>query len=299
MAMAYIRLKYDRETLRDYAQLLTRSEITKLVNEGDYSTLNHFIRAYDSRVFSSGKNYGDYYYYIYDVLRTHYGNEYVVKNEFINYGLHQLNLCSDYQKIYIYSELRIGDVIADLALFNGHSVGIEIKTELDSPNRLDSQLDRYLRVFNSVYVMVPQSCLSIYQPFTSKYPIGLISYSSQERIFKIEKNSIRRSELDPKQVMEVLHTAEYKKIVHRYYGICSIEGRTDFNQFTLYGKKLSQIPANELNKLFIEVLKERGIPISFFKRKRKELNQVLLALRGNDDFRKKLYNQLLKPISLK
>lgn len=297
--MAYIRLKYNRETLRDYAQLLTRSEITKLVNEGDYSTLNHFIHAYDSRVFSSGKNYGDYYCYIYDVLRTHYGNEYVVKNEFINYGLHQLNLCSDYQKIYIYSELRIGDVIADLALFNGHSVGIEIKTELDSPNRLDSQLDRYLRVFNSVYVMVPRSCLSIYQPFTSKYPIGLISYSSQERTFKIEKNSIRCSELDPKQVMEVLHTAEYKKIVHRYYGICSIEGRTDFNQFTLYGKKLSQIPANELNKLFIEVLKERGVPISFFKRKRKELNQALLALRSNDDFRKKLYNQLLKPISLK
>lgn len=296
--MAYVRLKYSRDALRDYAQLLTRSEITKLVNEEDYSTLNYFIRTYDSGAFSTGKSYGDYYYYIYDVLRTHYGNEYVVKNEFINYGLHQLGLCSDCPAIHIFSEFRIGDVIADLALFNGHSVGIEIKTELDSPTRLCYQLDRYLKVFNSVYIMVPENCLSTYRSYAMEYHVGLISYNLQTRSFAMETESYQSPAPNPRQVMEVLHTSEYKEIVHSYYGIDTIEGRTDFNQFALYGDMLSKILPNDLNSLFVRVLKKRGVPITFFKRKRKELNQALLALHSDDVFREKLYRQLLQPISL-
>lgn len=297
--MAYVRLQYSRDSLRDYAQLLSRSEILKFVNEEDYSTLYHFVRTYDARVFSAGKTIGDYYSYIYAVLRTHYGNEYVVKNEFINYGLKQLALCSEYASIHLFSEFRIGDVIADLALFNGHSVGIEIKTELDSPSRIPRQLERYLKVFNVVYLMVPVSCISTYTPFASDYPIGLISYDLKTKSFVIEKDVSFLVRVSPQQIMEVLRTAEYKEIVHRYYGVESLQGCTDFNQFTLYGKALESIPLNELNTLFIDVLKKRGMPISFFGREHSQFNQALLSLHGDASFKEKLHSQLLHPIILK
>lgn len=288
--------RYSGDTLRDYAQLLTRSEVTKLVEGEDFSTINHFIRRYDAKAFLSGKTYGKYFTHVYSALRGHYVNEYVVKNEFITYGLQQLSLCDDDSKVHVYSEFKIGDAIADLALFNGHSVGIEIKSYLDSPSRLGYQLPRYLDFFNSTYIIVPAGGINAYKPFATDARVGLIAFDARGKRFTVEKKAQRNATLSPRCVMEVLRTAEYKRIVREYFAVDSLDGENDFNRFELYGSKLATIPREELNRLVVGVLKERGIPISVFTRRHPEFNQALLALKSSSDFRSKLYSILDRPI---
>ncbi|WP_390899973.1 sce7726 family protein [Yersinia aleksiciae] len=46
-------------------------------------------------------------------------------------------------------------------MFNGTSTAYEIKTELDSFDRLDSQLSSYQKVFEHVYIVIPPTKLKL------------------------------------------------------------------------------------------------------------------------------------------
>lgn len=86
----------------------------------------------------------------YERLRRSYRAEYVYKNEIaskIVFAKHSPRTAS------LVSELRVGESILDLAVFNGTSTAYEIKTEYDSLARLPEQLAQYKTVFDRVYVV--------------------------------------------------------------------------------------------------------------------------------------------------
>ena len=47
-------------------------------------------------------------------------------------------------------------------MFNGESKAFEIKTEYDTPRRLDKQMEDYKRFFDKCYLVVPEDRLEEY-----------------------------------------------------------------------------------------------------------------------------------------
>ena len=132
------------QKLRCYSSVFSRSVFMRLIKFNDFSRIDRIGKAYDSDKIAQQITYGEYLDKIYLSLVSQYRNEYVVKNALIN-KIVSANKCGN---ISVFNEFRVGDSIADVVTFNGKSRAYEIKTELDSPKRLSSQSESYLKFFN-------------------------------------------------------------------------------------------------------------------------------------------------------
>ena len=131
--------------MRSYSSIFSSTYFLKLLRYDDYSFIDSKIERYDqSKIGKTIETYYDYIRYIYRELRKQYRNEYIYKNTFINEML--LNAYGVTDTIAI-NEFRVGSSIADIVMFNGTSKAFEIKTELDSDQRLDGQLADYTKTY--------------------------------------------------------------------------------------------------------------------------------------------------------
>jgi hypothetical protein len=181
--------------------------------DGNLSSIDYKMKRYDKNWCSHTKStYIDYLKFVYSVLEHHYQNEYILKNSFLNDWLIKELGKSNSD---LYSEFRIGSAIADLVMFNGTSKAFEIKTELDSNKRLNSQLEEYRKVFNEIFLIVPISKLDDYITYDNS--IGIISFDkSSPNKFSLFRASAKNSHIDAKALMQIFHTKEYKENVTQY-----------------------------------------------------------------------------------
>jgi hypothetical protein len=270
-----IGLSYHNNQLRDYSSLFSRSEVLSWYKK-DFTSINYKIERYDEQWYKLNKaTYMDYLKYVYSILESHYQNEYVFKNTFLNDWL--IKEIGE-QNSKVFNEFRVGNAIADLVMFNGHSKIFEIKTGYDTDTRLPLQLENYRKAFNQIFLIVPESKLSIYEKYAKN--IGLISFNSDGRNrFQLHRDAEINLEIDSATLMNILHTEEYKKIVKYFYG--SLPKMTSFNQFIICKELIEKIPSTELNKLFIAQIKKRGTTNTLSTRYYKEFNQLCLALKMN------------------
>jgi hypothetical protein len=85
---------------------------------------------------------------VYEILLQNYRCEYIFKNTLMqNWFLSRHST----DRSFITDEFRVGKSRVDLALFSKTSVAFEIKTEFDSPKRLPSQSNAYMKVFDLIY----------------------------------------------------------------------------------------------------------------------------------------------------
>ena len=271
--------------------MFSRSSVKEWM-KGNLSSIDYKIERYDENWYSKTKTtYVDYLKFVYSVLENQYQNEYVLKNSFLNDWLIKELGETDSE---LYSEFRIGSAIADLVMFNGTSRAFEIKTELDSDKRLNSQLDQYRKVFNEIFLIVPVSKLEEYETYDSGVGIICFDISSPKR-FHIIRSATKNTNIDAEALMHVFHTREYKEIVTQHYG--RLPEVTSFNQFKVCSDLIAQIPQNELNQLFINKMKNRaenyGLSVRYFR----EFNQLSLALRMNMKNRKQLFSILKAPLN--
>ena len=280
----YLKVLYPIEQLRDYSSLFLRNEVLKWLND-DYSKLKLIISKYDQSIVNKDISYLRYLKYVYRVLKRDYPFEYIYKNEFLNQWVKKELGKGD---SIVYNELRIGSATADIALFNGTSKVFEIKTSLDSDYRLSRQLNEYEKLFNEIYLIVPEQHLKKYLKCNDK--IGIISYSTLHDNFVLQRKSVTQNHPDFSIAMNVLHTKEYRCIVSEYYG--TLPEMNDFNQFEICEDLISKIPSADLNQLFIKTLKCRKINNLFFNKLNSEFNQICLSLNLNDINKHKLINKL-------
>jgi hypothetical protein len=213
--------------------------------------------------------------YVYSILSQNYQNEYVFKNEFLNEWL--ISEVGDNDSK-VFSEFRVGNAVADLAMFNGKSKIFEIKTELDSDSRLSMQIENYSKAFNQIFLIVPESKLTIYQKYDSN--VGLITFDkSRSNTFILQRDAKTITEIDRSVLMQILHSKEYKAIVENYFG--KLPDITSFNQFNICSELIKGIPTKELNILFIDQIKMRGNSNQLSSRYYKEFNQLFLAFKMN------------------
>src|SRR5690606_34922355 len=101
----------------------------------------------------------------------------------------------------------------------------------------------------------PESQLDKYKKYSEA--VGLISFNPRcENAFSFHRDAKFNDGIDPKTLMTVLHTKEYKSIVKSYYG--HLPEITSFNQFKICSDLINKIPKLELNALFIDEIKKRG-----------------------------------------
>jgi hypothetical protein len=275
--------KYDIHQLRDYSSVFTRSEVMRW-RESDWSSLRAKVERYDPNLLKSQCTYLTYIKYVYRVLEKFYPNEYVYKNEFITkWLLEEIGI----KDSILFSEFRLGKVVADLAMFNGISRVFEIKTLLDKETRLSNQVQQYRRLFNEVYLIVPEAKSTIYLKLDSD--VGVIAYNQTNGSFELLRSAQFNIDISVDILMEVLHTKEYITLAKLYYG--DLPPYNDFNKFKICKELIQQIPQKFLNNNFVLLMKARNVHNAFSK-KENQFNQLCLSMNYDLDQRRKLLSKL-------
>jgi len=275
--------KYELSRLRDYSSLFSRSEASRWYNN-DLSSLRLKIDRYDAAVFQKKGTYLSYLKQVYRILEKFYPNEYVYKNEFISkWLLQEIGISNSV----VFSELRLGKAVADLAMFNGVSRVFEIKTLLDKEARLSNQLEQYRKLFNEIYLIVPDVKSHLYLKKDSS--TGIITYDHVNNSFSLIRDAKCKEGIDVDAMMEVLHTHEYIKIVNRHFEDCP--HLDDFNKFQICKKLIKQLPEETLSKQFVELMKARKIN-NEFSLKNCQLNQIFLSMNYTAKQKKQLLSNL-------
>jgi hypothetical protein len=282
----------DLNLLRDYSSIFTRSEAISML-KGDFSSINIKIKRHSKNIPNSAfSSYSKFLKHAYGVLENSYQNEYIFKNSFLTHWL--INELGKSESI-VFNEFRAGKSVADLAMFNGVSKAFEIKTQFDSDQRLQGQIDDYKQVFNETYLIIPKSKVELYRKYDKA--VGIILFDDDKiGKFEILRKSILIENLNPSLLMEILNTNEYKEIIKSYYG--ELPKMNSFNQYKISFDLIKSIPIFELNQLYLEQIKKRKLEKILSKHSYKELNQICLSLKLKEKQKRNLIENLKQPIHI-
>lgn len=275
--------KYDINQLRDYASLFSRSEVNRWYVK-DWSSLRLKIDRHTPSLLQQKCSYLSFLKQAYRVLERFYPNEYVYKNEFISkWLLQEIGVIDSV----VFSEFRLGKAVADLAMFNGVSKVFEVKSMLDKDVRLSNQLEHYRRLFNEVYLVVPEAKSPLY--LKRDPSIGIIIYDHSQSSFSLLRPAECKDHIDVEALMQVLHTHEYVKIVEQYFG--ERPPFNDFNKFQVCKELMRQIPSHVLSKQFVTLMKARRMH-NVFSRKDCQFNQIFLSMNYTASEKRQLLSNL-------
>lgn len=153
--------------------------------------------------------------FLYDYLKNNYQNEYFYKNTLLNKQL--LNIHSTKTTTAL-SEIYVGKSKVDFVLINGIAEVYEIKTALDTYNRLNTQLNDYYKAFMYVSVLTDENNKDELINKIGRTSVGISVLTKQEKIKIIKKPKKYDKKLDKKVLFSVLNKKEYENIILNIYG---------------------------------------------------------------------------------
>lgn len=152
---------------------------------------------------------------LYLLLLEKYQCEYVYKNIITNELFLEKH---DPEKSYITSEFPCADTKADLVIFNKTSTVYEIKTPLDSFEKLDRQIQQYSRMFDKIYLVTSDSnkhkALTILPDH-----VGILYLSKYMKIHTFRKALSNKNNVDPETIFSCLRKTEYLTAISMELGI--------------------------------------------------------------------------------
>lgn len=282
MATTYINKEQIR--LRDLSSAFSRSAFVDILNYNDYSHFDWLSSKYDTLKCTT---YFELLKKSYSLISKHYRCEYVYKNELIKL------LFKDYgtKNTVYFSEFRVGNSIADMVMFNGESKAFEIKTEYDTPRRLDKQMEDYKRFFDKCYIVVPESRLEEYYKIV-EFTTGIIKMSRNNGriILKEVRSANQNKRFDPEALMSCLRTDEYKNITLSL-GF-TLDGIAGYDLYRFCYNVISQADSNKLRELFLSEVKKRKNNTALLRKYPMSIRQMMLSLNLSEDKANKLLKQL-------
>ena len=174
------------------------------------------------------------------------------------------------------TQIPISKSKADFILINGKAVVYEIKTELDTFERLDTQLRDYFKAFNHVCVVTSDSQYDRAASLLQNTPVGIYALTPQNTISsKLRKEPQEdNSRLDYTAIFKVLHKKESENILLQYLGELPVASQAFYYGECL--KHFSQIPILEAYTMALKQLKKRNrIEISEFEKIPYELKSLI------------------------
>ncbi len=190
---------------------------------------------------------------LYHYLQKNYRNEYFYKNTLFNkniIGKHSLHTTT------ALTEVPIHKSKADFIKINGKAIVYEIKTELDSLERLEQQLADYYKAFTNIYVITSESNEEKVGKMLTGTNVGLMVLTKRNQFSERKKAMEDYSLLDKEVMFKVLRKDEFEAIIEGYYGFLP-ETKPVFYYsecFLLFNK----IPLLKAHELFVKELKKRN-----------------------------------------
>jgi hypothetical protein len=152
------------------------------------------------------------------------------------------------------TEFRVGNNKADVVILNGTSSVYEIKSEYDTFNRLQNQLDTYLEIFDYVNVITTFSQANkLYSILPEK--IGILVLTDSNTISIIKEAKSNKENFNPARLFDSFRKAEYTRIIKEYFGVIPDVPNTMI--FDECKKLYSKIPPIVAHDLSFKILKER------------------------------------------
>jgi len=187
----------------------------------------------------------------YEHLLIHYRHEYLYKVALLNSYVMNNHCLSD---TILLNEFKVGSSKADTILVNGTNKVFEIKTELDSPERLCTQIKDYYRAFSEVYVVVHHTEVGKYMTCIDNH-VGIMVFSKDYTIKLFKPAEVYNAKLDIVAMMKALRKSEYLHLVYSIAG--EIPKATPIQLFKACVHLLSKYPVLEVQAKFLKILKER------------------------------------------
>ncbi len=194
----------------------------------------------------------------YQSLLQAYRHEYLYKSALLNeYVLQKYSL----DDTILLNEFRIGKSVADAVLVNGTNKVFEIKTELDSPERLASQLGDYYKAFSQVYLFVHERLAEKYLRSVED-KVGIIVFTADGKVEETRQAVKDIHLLDPVTMMKSLRKAEYLQLVNRLFG--DIPDVTPVQLFKTCAAIVAEFDPEEVQHHYHTVIKQRICPNTNF-----------------------------------
>lgn len=194
-------------------RVFTRNTFAELLTEQNNGTYFEVIKRYIED--SENKSNRNLISEIYAIMSNNYRNEYVYKNTLLNRLLiskHSLKTTT------ALTEIPINKSKADFVLINGKAIVYEIKTELDSFERLESQLNDYYKAFDHVCVVTCEDNFKRIEEILYDSPVGIYILTKRNRL-SLRKEPVRHnSNLDSNIMFKILRKREFENIIRTYYG---------------------------------------------------------------------------------
>lgn len=111
-------------------------------------------------------------------------------------------------------EMYVENSKADIVIFNGTSTVYEIKTELDSLNRLESQLKSYLKCFDKVYII---TTLENIKKLENIIPdrVGLIEVTRRNTLKEYKRAESNKENINKEELFRLLRQNEIINIMKK------------------------------------------------------------------------------------
>lgn len=190
----------------------------------------------------------------YNELLQKYRHEYLFKSalfkDFIleNYAL---------ESAIFLNEFKIGKSIADAVLVNGTSKVFEIKTELDSPVRLDSQIKDYKKAFSEVYLVVHDKQVEKYRAIVPS-EIGLLCFSEESGFLEYRIARPDNSKLEIVAMVKSMRKEELRSLAIGLTGEIPIA--TPVKLFNTCLGIVNCFPPEQVQREYLQIIKRRINP---------------------------------------
>jgi len=250
--MLNVELKYNTDSLRSLSQLFTPTTFSKIVRKNDYSIIDKRFKKHITNI--KGLSRIDLIKIIFSKFEKQYKSEYLYKNALINkllLGKYSLNTTT------AINELKIKNSIADFVLLNGEIRIFEIKTELDSLQKLNKQINDYKTFANKVFIVTNtkyvNSILKLYKEDT----IGIVEYTNKKTLKEIKPAIEDNRHLEYETLFKSLRKNEYLELVNNYFGFIPNVPNT-----LIFKECLNLVKTIEITifqKLVLKQLKKRKI----------------------------------------
>ncbi|MBS3909566.1 MAG: sce7726 family protein [Actinobacteria bacterium] len=241
-----------------YARFFSSGVLRELAHKGHSTIAARLARQchlFDQ--FGSEMAVGDFYDAIFKRLTRDYRHEYIYKNaiaEKILLGKHNLNTA------FMLMEFRADDCIADAVVLNGTSHVYEIKSEMDSFDRLDRQLAAYQKMFDFITIITTER---LYKVVNERIPkeVGIMVLADGR--YQFRRNTCRREAIsnkynvDPIVIFNSLQRREYLRIIKKELGA----SLTHYPNTQIYGeakKYFEQLTPELAHDAMVETLKNRS-----------------------------------------
>lgn len=176
-----------------FARLLLESQLHEV------ASISNYVHQLFDAAFSILKRTAHRHEYVYKAALTHK----------VLLGTHSL------QKASMLTEFRVGRCKADLVILNGTATAYEIKSERDSLNRLERQLQAYRQVFAKVYVIAGENHVD--EIFGTVPPdVGILKLHDRYRISELREAEDRAERTSSSAIFDAIRLTEAKQILQHH-----------------------------------------------------------------------------------